>query len=771
MFEAIFKYPLDTFGRGRLVYLSGIPGEIRFLLLVGAVALAWFLYKKVAAKLERRPRRVLLGLRIATSAIVLFILGMPALQVATPRERSHFTAVLVDTSRSMSIEDEGAEGAPRSRLDAARGTIEGENGLLAWLDARSKLLVYGFDSSARRRGSRGPFAAHGDHTNVFRSLRDVDNDLRALPLAAVVMLTDGCRNTGGSSEDAAKLLAARGVPLHIVGVGSPASPRDYEVVRVLAPRHVRRNTEVELQINLRHTGFTQPFAARLVREGNEIVTDEVDPAGDTDLKLVRMSFTPDHRGTATYTVEIPPDGAEKVVENNAREFVLDIRDDRLPVLYIEGSPRLEYRFLRRAMFRDPDFRVVGILRLAKDRFYVQGANDDEGHLKAGFPRKREELFAFQAVILGDIEAGHFSPQQLAMLEEFVQTRGGGLAMLGGVNSFGLGGCARTPVGRMLPLAVSTSDPPHSDARYDPRLTEEGTGHPVMRLSGDPGVNARMWAKAPPLIGITPVRGVKAGASVLLTKPDDPTPRAGPTSGAGASGGRPVLAVQNYGEGRVAAFTSGGSWYWQVSMPAADEFHEKFWKQLIRWLAMGAKQQLTVTTDADIYGQGAPVVIRATVLGKDLRPVNDAEVVATISDPLGNAEEVPMHWTLSREGVYQCRYNPAQAGSFTVSVKVGGWEELKPAVTGFMVSVPMIEFSDSNLKEDTLRRMASVTGGRYYGVSEMTELRVELEKAIASVAAANVRPETKPLWDMPVLYVLLIGLMGAEWLIRRRSGLA
>ncbi len=219
------------------------------------------------------------------------------------------------------------------------------------------------------------------------------------------------------------------------------------------------------------------------------------------------------------------------------------------------------------------------------------------------------------------------------------------------------------------------------------------------------------------------------------------------------------------------------------MPASDEFHERFWKQLIRWLVMGAKQQLTVTTEGDIYGRGDPVIVRASVLGKDLRPLNDAEVIAALTDPLGNTEDIPMHWILSEEGVYQCRYVPDESGSHTVSVRVestgepsrAGWEDLKPAVTGFMVTEPLVEFSDSNLKQDLLRRMARMTGGRYYSYGEagelLSRLKKELDGAIRKAKMEGTEVRTSSLWDMPVLYLLLIGLMGTEWVLRRRFGLA
>lgn len=760
LFEKLFKYPPELYRRGVLTFMSRVPGEVWFLVLLLLAAATWLLYRKTSARTTQRSRRALLTLRTASFVMLIFILSVPALRLAQPRESAIFTAVLVDTSRSMSIQDVTGKEQARTRMQAVRELLfgvdeSGDQGLLKELSSVSSVLLYRFGSSAERVGSAEELRPTERYTNLFRSLRDVEAQLRSVPLAAVVMITDGCRNTGGRAEDAARLLAARGVPLYTIGVGDPNPPRDYEIMRLHAPRRVRRNSEVELHATIRHTGFDGPFELRVVRGDETFAALEVKPTAGSDLKHVRVAFTPEHVGSATYRLEVPPAKGESVTDNNVREFVIDIEDERLPVLYIEGSPRTEYRFLRRAMFRDPDFRVAGLLRLARDRFYVQGANDDERYLEKGFPTTRERLFAFQAVILGDIEARQFSQTQLALLEEFVRAKGGGLLMLGGVNSFGLGGYARTALEKLLPVQISSADRAYSDDRYNARVTPEGLKHPVMCIVPEEDLNRRYWENMPPLIGITPVRGIKLGAQLLLVREHTD---------------RPVLAVQNYGQGRAAAFTSGGSWYWQVSMPADNEFHEKFWKQLIRWLAVGAREQLSVETDGDVYARHEPVFIRSTVLGTDYRPLNDATVIASVTDPLGNTEWVPMDWILSQEGVYQCRYVPDEEGDYRVGVKVEG-ADVKPPETGFLVSEPFVELTDAGLKEPLLRTMARLARGRYLRHTETTQLPAEIRKAVRSARYENIRPHEKEIWDLPLLFVLILGTMCTEWFLRRRSGLA
>ena len=797
MFETLFKYPLDTIRSGELVFLTRLPLELYVLALVVAAGAMWLLYRRMSGKVRPARRGVLLGLRVAFVAVLLFMLAMPAIQTTRSRNVAAFTAVVLDTSSSMSIADvEAAKGISQKlpRIEAAKAMLLGHGsdaGLVARLGEQSKLVLYGFDRDSRRLSDLRAVRADGAQTNVFRAIRDVDAELRGVPLAAVVLISDGGstvsgspsngRSAGGSLDEAAAVLKSRGVPLFTVGIGNPNPPRDYEVSQVLAPKRVRRNSEVEVQANIRNTGFSGPFTVRIARGQTVLVSKTVQPPEGIDLHKVRMSFTPDHEGAATYRLAVAPaDGpatalvgaepaaarrsavtSEAVTTNNSRDFTIEIQDDRLPVLYIEGSPRLEYRFLRRALFRDKDFRLVGLLRLAKDRFYVQGANDAEKYLEKGFPQTADQLYAFQAVILGDIEAGCFTPEQLQLLEEFARVRGGGVIMLGGVNSMGLGKYALTPVARMLPLEVSPADPPYSDEQYKARVTDEGLKHPVMQLVSDPVANRKLWESAPPLIGITPAGSVKAGAQLLITQEN------------GTRAGLPVLAVQNYGQGRVAAFTSGGSWYWQMSAPASDEFHEKFWKQLVRWLVVGAREQLTVETDAESYSKQDPVILKATVLARDLKPVNDATVLATITDPLGNRQELPMDWILSQEGVYQCRYVAQEEGSYQVRVRVEGRDDFlqKSVASEFGVSEPVIEFLDSAMKESSLANMAKAAGGRYFRLADVGELPGEIAKAAELVRQSGARPIQRQIWDMPILLAMLVVLAGTEWFLRRRSGLA
>jgi uncharacterized membrane protein len=751
IWEILTGLPAQYFADGKVVFLGGLLTLVAISLLGLA---AWLAYRRVRARLTLGRWRTLIGLRLALSLLLGLMLGIPVLRLINQRD-DLYLAVLVDTSRSMSIADAGQAGVETRRIDAVRSLLSGDAGLLASLGKTVRPIIYGFDDRLQRLSGPDALSAEGRSTNLFRAVRDLDADLRGLPVAATLLISDGCRNAGGPENEVANLLKERGLPLYAIGVGSTTQPLDIEVLRVEAPKIVRRNTEVLARVAVRHTGWNTPFPLQILRGDIALATITVEPHGDGDLELVTVPFTPDSEGAQTYSAVVAPVEGERIPDNNRRDFTIELNDDRLPVLYVEGSPRTEFRFMRQALYRDRDFRVVSILRLGKGNFYVQGAADGEGYLEQGFPTTREQLFSYQAVIIGSIEASYFSADQLAMLDEFVRVRGGGLIMLGGSSSFGAGGYSATPLGKALPFAISPKDGPYRPGTYALRLSEAGREHPLLRLTADASRSRQLWDLAPPLIGRTPTGELRLSAQQLITSDDNSV----------------VLAAHSYGAGRVAAFTSSGSWYWQMNLPSDVGFHEKFWKQALRWLAVGARERLTVDVQSELFARGTPVTIHATVLAKDLQPINDARVLCTITNAAGTAEDLDMEWILREDGVYECSYIPAEDGDYRVSVRLEGDEE-HIVRSVFSITEPIAEFNDTTLKAERLRTLAEATGGTYAAASDAaTELTPLLKRVCEAVSVKGVEPTDRPLWNMPLLLVLLVLLAAAEWSLRRRWGLA
>jgi uncharacterized membrane protein len=593
----------------------------------------------------------------------------------------------------------------------------------------------------------------------------VDSELRGAPVVGIVLLTDGAVNAGGPPQDMAEELRVKGRPVYCIGLGDPRPPRDYEVLRLRAPRQVRSNASVEIFANIRVHGFEEPFDV-VLRQGDDVLQalEGVVPEPGAAIHRVRLAFRPEKKGTFTYTVEVPAHEGEVIRDNNRREFLVRVVDDRLPVLYLEGSPREEYRFIRRALLRDKDFRIASIVRLdGPKKFITQGAEPEDG-LEDGYPKSLEHLGRFQAVIFGDIDAEFLTPQQLKITEEFVRRRGGGFLMLGGVNSFNLGHYHGTPVADMLPVVLPDPSVAYRQVEFHARLTKAGEAHSILRQSPNEVLNRDVWSKAPTLVGYNPIAKTKPLAQVLAVD---------------AKSGAPVLAIQDYGAGKTSAFVTGGSWHWRMGVPVENELHEKFWKQLIRWLAVGSKAKLTVEPDKDLYSLEEPVTLRAVVLDREFQPVNDAEVDVQITDPFGeklrdpDGLERPMRlaWTLSDPGVYEAQYEPPDAGEYSVAAtaRLEG-EPALTATTTFSVGETLDEYSDPGQKVALLQEVATISGGRYFEPGEAAQLPALVEQSLGEKKEQETLYDQHDLWDTPLWFALMVVALSAEWILRRRASL-
>ena len=245
------------------------------------------------------------------------------------------------------------------------------------------------------------------------------------------------------------------------------------------------------------------------------------------------------------------------------------------ILYYEGEPRWEVKFLRRAMADDEHLQVSVLQRIAENRFQVLG-DDGPDDLRAGFPNTREELAQYRVLILGSIEASAFSDTQLQLIVEFVEA-GGGLLMMGGSRSFGEGGWADTEVADLLPVEIAlpaprTAPPAAVEVQVSP--TPLGLTHPATQIGTDPGDTQRLFAALPPLSVVNQIGPVKGTGQTLLV-------------GASPEGNKTVLAYQPYRLGTVLALIAQDSWVWQMHAditPDLDQVYTSFWRQTLHWLA-------------------------------------------------------------------------------------------------------------------------------------------------------------------------------------------
>src|SRR5215813_8482753 len=450
VFRFFFKYPLLVFEQGDFVL--GLSRSTTFVLLVAAALAAATLitYRSIAADGPVRDKVVLVLVRLSFVAVLLFCLARPTLVLKAAVPQQNFLGVLVDDSRSMMIADHG--GQPRSQF--VQHELTGPNAaLLRDLSSRFVLRFFKFSSSAGRVASASDAHFEGTSTRLGDALERARDELSGLPLAGLVMVTDGADTSDTSLDDPLASLKARSIPVFPVGLGQEHFTRDVQISRVETPRVALKGSALVVDVVVSQTGYSGKTVALNVEDGGRIVTSQpitLPPDGQSLTAKVR--FTANDAGARLFRFRIAPQEGEEVTQNNARDALLEVRDRQERVLYYEGEPRFETKFILNAVEGDKNIVVVLLQRTAENK-YMRRNVSDQNELVGGFPKTREELFAYRALIIGSVEAAAFTPEQLRMIADFVNKRGGTLLMLGGRRAFAEGGWAGTPVGEVLPVVL------------------------------------------------------------------------------------------------------------------------------------------------------------------------------------------------------------------------------------------------------------------------------------------------------------------------------
>ena len=792
LMEFFFKYRWSVFARGEFGFANRPSWWIVALLVIAIIGLAGYLYLRIRSRSGMLVNAGLMGLRVSLLLLLLLMIMRPVIVIPSVIPRSSSLAVLIDDSRSMQLSDENG----RRRIDAVRELLNGSASLLTQAGQKFRLRLYGFSNGVaslpvmENGGTGSTLRAEGNATDVTGALAETVRDAIGSELAAIVLISDGGANTTREPGEQLRSLRAAGIPVYTIGVGNPERFRDLELTRVSLPRRVLIGSAITAEIYLRRSGEigTDSLAIKISEDGREIKKQNLDIRNllsGGEARPVTIEFTPGSPGAHRYSFEIASVEGEMTAENNLVESMVEVTDESPRILYLEGEPRWEYGKLRFSLGKnEKKVTLVSVLRSADGKFYRQGVGSGS-ELTGGFPATTEELFGYQGLVLGSIEANFFSYEQLRLIEQFASQRGGGVLALGGGRAFGAGKYAGTPVADLLPVVLSAQpemNGPESTSGFRPRLTERGRTHPVTRLNEDRGLSAKSWEEMPGITIPEVLTQTKPGATTILEAvrgggSSSPPPSSRPLSAL------PLLVEQRYGRGRALALTTNDTWRWRMELPSQNTAHESFWRQLLRYLVSTTPGQFTVGAGRDAYAVGDEVLISAEVNDSKFEPITDAAVAATLTLPSGARIELPLELapigptsmpgtsgvaTEEKVSRYVGKLIVTEPGSYQVGMSARrGGKILGEASAAFLVSERSREYFNAVQNVGLLKRIAAETGGRYLPIGKAGELPDEL----TMLEGRNSERVSLDLWDMPINFLLLIGLAGAEWFLRKRQGLA
>jgi uncharacterized membrane protein len=749
MFEFLFKYPANVFAKGHFVLLGSWP---RWVLLLLVLAAAAGLAAVLVAKRQHFTRAlrgyrsiVLWALDWALLALLLLLLWQPAISVTALKQQQNIIAVVVDDSRSMALKDAGD-----SRQHAAIQMFQ--SGLLKDLQSRYQVRLYRLGATVERIDTLSQLCAMEPSTQIGKGLQQLADEAATLPIGAVVLASDGADNSGGIDLKTLTELQRRRLPVNTIGFGKTELSSDVELDGFDVSNKALEGSRLEAQVTIHQNGFGGKQARLNLSGGGKVLAAREIVLSESGKQVERLEFNAGPGGVKSLEVRIDPLEGETNLDNNRLTRVLWVQSGKHRILYVEGEPRWEYKFIRRAVDDDPAIGIVSMLRTTQNKIYRQGiATPNE--LEEGFPTKPEDLFEYDGLILGSVEEAFFTPGQTEAIKNFVDRRGGGLLFLAGRWALADGGYNVAPFTDLLPVQLPQKKNTFQRSFVAAELTDAGRRSLLCRIEDDAVKSNNHWEILPYLANYQDPGTPKPGA-VVLARVD-------------AGGNRlPLLVTENYGRGRSAVFATAGSWRWRMQQPLGDMSQETFWRQLLRWVVGATPSRVVASTpNANLEDEGQ-VELRAEVRDKQYLPASDAQVEAKVIGPDGSSETVGLHPEPLSPGVYAAEWQAQKPGSYIadVTARQGGTPLGHDALT-FRREDGQAENFHREQNRELLEKLAEQTGGHYYTPRNASHLSREIAFSEAGITGR----EIKELWDMPAVFLLVLALKSTEWLLRRRWG--
>jgi uncharacterized membrane protein len=700
--------------------------------------------------------------------------------------------IAADNSGSMTVHDDGAI---QSRGQILREALQaGQPGWLAALGDDFQVRSYQFDSRLRRTNDFSDLTFDGKGTELETALGTLAERYQGRPLAGVLLMTDGCATDGTE-----RLPDLSGLPaVYPVAVGGPRPQRDLCLSSASASQTAFEDAPVTIQAQVEAAGYAgQTVGVSLLDDSGTLV--ERQPwkvARNEEKRAFRFRLRPSKTGVLFYRLRVADDASgesEATTANNKRTVVVDRGRGPYRVLYVTGRPNWDFKFLRRAVDEDEQVQLVALLRVAKrepkydwrghagetsnplyrgfdaaDQEQAESYDQpvlvrlntrDQAELREGFPKTREELFEYQAVILDDVEAEFFTRDQMDLLRRFVTERGAGLLMLGGSESFQQGRYQRTPLESLVPTYLDSPSPDATTGAIRLQLTREGWLQPWARLRDNEKDEQQRLSEMPDFRVLNRLGRAKPGARTIGVIGEE------------APGSLPALIVQRLGNGHTAALAIGDVWRWGMQNSQTHEDMDKFWRQLLRWLVADVPNRISIQARRELAQANQAVTLRVRVCDKAFEPTDNVSVALEVQEPDGRQVSLAATPVPAESGLFEAVYVPRASGGYIANATATAAETTPiDAQVGWTEDLEAREFQSVKANRALLEEIARRTGGRMVEIGELQSFARTLPRRVVPITEAWVRP----LWDLPgvlpAAFLLVLAGFIAEWALRRRRGL-
>jgi hypothetical protein len=776
----------DAAGSGQgtsfeLIQFWSWPAWVTLLAIFAMAALVIFFYLREIGTARLPSRLILAALRLAAIGIVLWMIAGWVLSLA--RTDLPYVIVLLDTSLSMGVADPTSDAKLRdaiaqrlksaklpepTRLNLAKALLlEREAELFAALAEKYRVKVFLVSTTATEVSAQAnpiesihQAAPTGDSSRLGDSLRAAVESLLGSPVAAAVIYSDGITTDGKTLSETAAYCRRKAIPLFTVALGSQDPLRDVELADLLVEDVVFVDDLMTFDVRVTATGLKGQHVDVVLRDAKtaaELARKSLDITSDAFSDTVRLTHRPTSVGDFEFVVEADPLPDEASRANNSLRRNINVRRQKVRVLLAQSEPSYEFRFLKHLLERQPTFDLKVVLQDADAEF----ARIDKAAIDM-FPSTAEALAAFDVVVFGDVNPSLLNPGAMTALQSFVKEQAGGLVFIAGPR-FNPLAYRDTPLEELLPIELDDARRPDADQPLDRPLvvapTDLGVSSPALMLDDSPAENVRVWKQLSPIYWRIEAPRVKRGARVLAES-------AGQRTADGR--GLPLIVAQYVGAGEVLFHAFDATYLWRGANE--DRHFGRYWLQSLRQLAraklLGADRRVELATDRREYRRGQSVRLQVRFFAERDAPAEEDGVRVVVQRQGADDQTVSLHRSTAARGLFVSSLANLPAGNYRARLAaplVGA----EPPAADFVVRPPPGEMERLQMDLAEMTAAARLSGGRSYTFNSAHELTDDLPTG-RQVAVAQL-PDI-PLWNRWPAPLLLLTLLIAEWLFRKRFGM-